>query len=162
MAFAHSLHELAAKARRTSLSKVTFVLIASDSPQIAAQIQSAFPASQYEVHVVNNGPDVREVCETVAPDLVVLDFQIGSMGGMAVCLDIKLEHSGGRLPDIPVLLLVDRRADVFLARRSSAEGYLVKPIDPIRLRKAAQALLAGETYEDSTAKPNPVLVTEGS
>ena len=130
----------------------------SDSKQVAAQIRSVFPDSHYDVHVVDNGPDVREVCETVAPDLLILDMQIGNMGGMAICLDVHLEESGGRLPHIPVLLCLDRRADVFLARRSSAEGFLVKPIEPIKLRKAAKALLEGGTYEDKALAPNPVLV----
>ena len=38
-------------------------------------------------------------------------------------------------------MLLDRRPDVFLARRSGAEGWLVKPLDPIRLRRATAALL---------------------
>ena len=53
-------------------------------------------------------------------------------------------------------MLLDRRADVFLARRSGAEGWLVKPLDPMRLRKAIRALLAGETYHDQSYKPAPV------
>ena len=33
-------------------------------------------------------------------------------------------------------MLLDRRPDVFLARRSGAEGWMVKPLDPLRLRRA--------------------------
>ena len=47
---------------------------------------------------------------------------------------------------MPVLMLLDRRPDVFLARRSGAEGWLVKPLDPLRLRRAVTALLDGGTY----------------
>jgi DNA-binding response OmpR family regulator len=42
---------------------------------------------------------------------------------------------------------------VFLARRAGADGWLVKPLDAIRLRKAIRALLAGSTYEDDTFRP---------
>ena len=55
-------------------------------------------------------------------------------------------------------MLLDRRADVFLARRSGAEGWLLKPLDPIRLRRAVAALLAGGTYHDDSYLPSPVLV----
>ena len=55
------------------------------------------------------------------------------MGGMATCMDLRLEESGGRLPHVPVLMLLDRRADVFLARRAGADGWVVKPLDSIRL-----------------------------
>jgi len=72
---------------------------------------------------------------------------------MAITLELRLEESGGRLDHVPVLLLVDRRPDVFLARRSEADGFLVKPLDPIRLRRAITAILAGGTYEDTSYKP---------
>ena len=50
-------------------------------------------------------------------------------------------------------MLLDRRPDVFLARRSEADGWLLKPLDAIRTRKAVTALLAGERYEDGTQAP---------
>jgi DNA-binding response OmpR family regulator len=104
------------------------------------------------------GNEVRPAVADYRPDHVVVDLQMGNMGGMAVCLDLRLEESYGNLPHVPVLMLLDRRADVFLARRSGAEGWLVKPLDPIRLRRAATALLAGETFHDESFQPVPVLV----
>jgi hypothetical protein len=35
---------------------------------------------------------------------------------------------------------------VFLAHRSDADGWLVKPLDAFRLRRATEVLLAGETW----------------
>jgi DNA-binding NarL/FixJ family response regulator len=45
-------------------------------------------------------------------------------------------------------MLLDRAHDVFQVQRCDADGYLVKPLDSLRLRKAADALLAGESYAD--------------
>ena len=45
-------------------------------------------------------------------------------------------------------MLLDRIADVFLARRSGADGWLVKPLDPLRLRRAVRAVLRGDTYHE--------------
>ena len=78
------------------------------------------------------------------PDLVIVDLQIANMGGMAVSLDLRLEESGGRLPHVPILLLLDREADRFLARRSAADAMLVKPIDAGTLRRTVKNLLAAE------------------
>ena len=94
------------------------------------------------------------------PDLVVLDLQIGNMGGMAACMDIRLDESVDRLPHIPVLMLLDRDVDAFLANRSEADGWIVKPLDAFRLRRAATALLAGETHQEGMAttgrgRPHP-------
>ena len=93
-----------------------------------------------------------------APDLVIVDMQMGNMGGMAVCLELRLQESYDALDHVAVLMLLDRRPDVFLARRSGAEGFLVKPLDPQRLRSAVRALLRGEEYEDESLRPATVRV----
>ena len=95
-------------------------------------------------------------------DLAIVDMQIGTMGGVAVALDLRLEVDAGRLEAVPVLLLLDRRADVFLARRSGVEGWLVKPLDPLRVRRAVRAVLAGEPWYDTSLAPDPVAVPFGS
>jgi DNA-binding NarL/FixJ family response regulator len=110
-----------------------------------------------EIVEVTSGPAVVASVLAEPPDLVVVDMQMGNMGGMAVCLELRLEESYLDIPHVPVLMLLDRRPDVFLARRSGAEGWLVKPLDPLRLRRAAKALLAGGTYFDESYQPVPVL-----
>jgi DNA-binding NarL/FixJ family response regulator len=64
---------------------------------------------------------------------------------------------------VPVLFLLDRRADVFLARRADADGWVIKPTDPIRLRRAVRTILAGDRYEDESYRPVTVagLVASG-
>ena len=89
--------------------------------------------------------------DEVDPDVVVLDLQIGTMGGIATCLAIRQEEGAGRLDERPVLMLLDRHADEFLARHSEADGWLVKPIDSLRLRRLSKLLLAGETYFEGIA-----------
>lgn len=132
------------------------VLIASDSPDVVDDVESALGGAGTTVRVVRAGVDVLPAALQRLPDLVVLDQQIGNMGAIACCLNLRLEESADRIDHIPVLILLDRRADVFLARRSAAEGWVMKPLDPIRLRKAAKALLAGGTYHDDTGRPRQV------
>ena len=70
------------------------------------------------------------------------------MGAMAVTMDLRLDHSDGRTPKVPVLMLLDRVADVHLARRSGAQGWLIKPLDSLRLRRAANAIVAGQEWHE--------------
>jgi DNA-binding response OmpR family regulator len=86
---------------------------------------------------VDNGPDVVARVRDGDVDLVIVDLQIGSMGGMAICMELRHEESYGAAEPVSVLMLLDRRPDVFLARRSGAEGFLVKPLDPQRVRAAS-------------------------
>jgi DNA-binding response OmpR family regulator len=111
----------------------------------------------FTVRHVNSGRAVLPAVQGTPTDLVVLDFQIGTMGAMAICLDLHLEESGGRVGHVPVLMLLDRRADVFMARRSEADGWVVKPLDPIRMRKAVRAILAGGSYQDVSYRPVTVV-----
>ena len=129
------------------------LLVVSDSPNVREAVIAAIPDTNITVRELTAGADVVPAVRRSTPDLVVLDQQIGRMGGMATCLELHLEQGAGRLPHVPVLMLLDRRADVFLARRSEAEGFLVKPIDPMRLGRAISSLLAGGNYEDSAYRP---------
>ena len=119
------------------------ILVASDAVSVVDEVTAAVGGSGTTVRSVASGVEVLPAVLAAPPDLVVLDLQIGNMGGVAVCLHLRLEEGAGRLEPVPVLLLLDRRADVFLARRSGAEGWLVKPLDPLRIRRAVDALLAG-------------------
>jgi CheY-like chemotaxis protein len=140
---------------------VPAIVVASDAPSVRRAITAVLETPDTEIWEVASGPETLAAVADEPPDLVIVDLQMGSMGGMAVCLELRLEASYGNLPHVPVLMLLDRRPDVFLAKRSGAEGWLVKPLDPLRLRRATAALIGGGTYFDDSYQPVPVLVGEG-
>ena len=118
------------------------IVAASDAAWVRDHVRAALCGPGFEVIEVERGHDVRDVVAQKQPDLVIVDLQIANMGGMAVSIDLRLEESGGRLPHVPILLLLDREADRFLARRSAADAMLVKPIDAGTLRRTVKNLLA--------------------
>ena len=126
---------------------MTTILVAADAQWVRDQVRSAFVGPGQEVVEVTRGQDVRATFADVDPDLVVLDLQIGNMGGIAVAIDLRLEESGGRLPRARILLLLDRRDDAFIARRADVDLTLVKPVDAGILRRAAAPLLAAAAAE---------------
>ena len=138
------------------------ILIACDATRTADELTSMLAGPDTTVRTTRAGSNVVAEVKKRSPDLVILDMQIGNMGGVATCLDLRLEEGAGRVDHAAVLILLDRRADVFLARHSGADGWLIKPIDPIRLRRATTALLAGGTYFDESYQPQPVLVSPAS
>ena len=116
------------------------VLLATDAEWIAEECAAAL-GGDHEVLRVTRGADVVAAVRTEDPQLVVLDLQIGNMGGMAACMAIRQEEEMGRLEQRPVVMLLDRAADEFLARCSSADAWLVKPLNPLLLSRAVNSLL---------------------
>jgi DNA-binding response OmpR family regulator len=119
---------------------MTDVVLATDADWLFADVAAALGAT-HSVHRVREGSSVAAAVKQVDPELIILDLQIGNMGGVATSLLIKQEMRAGRLPDVPVLLLLDREADEFLATTSTADAWVVKPLNALALRRAAQQLL---------------------
>jgi DNA-binding response OmpR family regulator len=124
------------------------ILVAADARWVREQARAALVSPGQEVIEVVRGQDVRGAVAEHHPDLVMLDLQIGNMGGFAVAIDLRLEESGGRLPHVPILLLLDREADRFLAKRAAVDGELVKPVDPGTLRRSVKRIVGRENDPD--------------
>ncbi|HEV2309687.1 MAG TPA: response regulator [Acidimicrobiia bacterium] len=120
------------------------VLIAADGGWLRDQVRTALAGPDQTVLEVTRGQDVRDAVAIQEPDLVVLDLQIDNMGGIATALDLHLEASAGRLPDVPIVLLLDRECDRFLAKRAAVDAVVVKPLDPGVLRRTVKRVLADQ------------------
>ncbi|MBM3684927.1 MAG: response regulator transcription factor [Actinobacteria bacterium] len=127
------------------------VLLATDADWIHDEVDAALADDATEVHRVRRGVDVLEAVRTLDPEFVVLDLQIGNCGGVATALMLRQEEATGRLTRRAIVLLLDRQADVFLARTAGVDGWLVKPLDSLRLRRAMTRTLAGEPHVEGSA-----------
>ena len=112
------------------------ILLATDVDWIVEEITAALGDDDVRFTVCRDGRVVARQVVRNHPDLAILDLQAGSMGGMAVTMALRLDESAGAMPHVKVLMLLDRAADMHLARRSGAEGWLIKPLDSLRLRRA--------------------------
>jgi DNA-binding response OmpR family regulator len=135
---------------------VSDVLIATDADWIFDDVDAALSDEDTRVLRVRRGRDVSPVVRREEPELIILDMQIGNMGGIATALNLEQEFEAGTTPAAPILLLLDRPADVPLARRWAVEGWLVKPLDSFRLRRAARALMDGDTYREASGLAVPL------
>ena len=124
------------------------VLIATDAQWVLDEVTAALGSASTTFEVATDGREVAGRVANRTPDIAILDLQIGTMGGMAVTMDLRLDHSSGALPHVPVLMLLDRSADIHLARRSGANGWLIKPLDALRLRRAVRVILDGGSHTE--------------
>ncbi len=136
------------------------ILLATDADWVVDEVTAALSDNETSFTVCREGRLVSELVAIGNIDVVIADLQIGSMGGMAVAMDLRLDASSGAVPETPLVMLLDRDADVFLAQRSGAEAWLVKPLDALRLRKAVTAAVAGDSYTEGV--PLEEVVVEAS
>lgn len=122
------------------------VLLYSDDRTVREQVRLAMGRV-----IASDLPPVRVVETATAPavisamdeggiDLAILDGESAPTGGMGLCRQLKDEIY--QCP--PVLLLVAREQDAWLATWSRAEAVIGHPVDPVRLPDAvARVLRAG-------------------
>jgi DNA-binding response OmpR family regulator len=136
------------------------ILLATDADWIVDEVTAALGGPDTTFTVCRDGRVVSDQVRERRPDLAILDLQVGSMGGMAIAMALRLDESAGALPHVNVLMLLDRTADLYLAQRSGAEGWLIKPLDAMRLGRAAAAIATGQTWFEGV--PAPVAVEDGA
>ncbi len=127
---------------------VTTVLVATDADEVWEEVDAALASRDCSVMRVRRGADVEAASRQIEPDIILIDSQIGAMGGIATAMNLRLEESGGRLAPQRLVLLLDRADDVFLARRADTDGWLVKPLDSRRLSSAVATVLDGGRVEE--------------
>ena len=121
------------------------ILIGADADYVVNAVADALGGPDVSFTVCRNGRDVVGAVKRRTPDLAVLDLQIGSMGAMAVTMQLRLDESVDALPHVRVLMLLDRRADIHLAKRCGAELWLVKPVDALTMKRAVRTLFDDPT-----------------
>lgn len=141
--------------RPASSVPLVHIVLATDAQWLADDVVAALGGPDTSFSHCREGRLVAGLVRERTPDLVILDLQIGTMGGIAVTMDLRLDESGGLLPHVPILVLLDRTADVHMARRSGADGWLIKPLDALRLRRASRAIAGGGCFAEGVPAEEP-------
>jgi DNA-binding transcriptional LysR family regulator len=119
------------------------VVVYSDNATVRASIIAALgrrPAADLpmvEIVECATHPTVIQALETGTVDLAILDGEAAPAGGMGVARQAKEEIY--RCP--PLLVIIGRPQDAWLAAWSKADGVARHPIDPFALADAAAGLL---------------------
>lgn len=129
-------------------SEFASVLLVDDHPIIAEGIQSLLQLDQRLrlVGYANTGPQALSLAQSLAPDLALVDIQLGQdsgMNGLEVLRHLRLQH-----PAIRVLMLTTFQSPglVHEAMRVGAAGYLLKSMLRHQLHEALRVVRAGQTF----------------
>ena len=136
--------------------KTLRVLVYSDNAKVRNTVKTSIgkrPAediSDVEIYDVATEPALIKVMDTKQFDLVILDGEAAPAGGLGVCRQLKDEIFN--CP--PILVLVARADDRWLATWSRADAIVAHPIDPRALVNAVIGLIRPASSSAKTAIAN--------
>lgn len=114
------------------------VLVVSSDEAVLDDARFGFP-SHAEVAIASNSKEARRILEDFQPSVVVADLKNGNSGGYAFAREMSQLKA---LHDVPVLILMDRDQDAWLAREAGAALSRTKPITAESLAADAISLIA--------------------
>ena len=120
------------------------ILVVADTPWVKNDVHAALSLPGYEIRDHEDPRTLTDAVSEFEPDAVLIDLQVASMGGMAMARSLKGASLTPGFPEVPVVLLLDRGADAFLAKRAAADAWLQKPFDAEELRSTVTAVLTRE------------------
>ncbi len=120
----------------SNVSSMTNVLLVADDIWVYNDVVAALGEAGTTVAHIDDPSLLTDTVLDLQPDVAIIDLQVGTKGGMAMARTLREAHALDGAPDVPVVLLLDRSADAFLAKRSAAAAWVLKPFTAAELRSA--------------------------
>ncbi|MGC8857277.1 MAG: response regulator transcription factor, partial [Anaerolineae bacterium] len=139
------------------------ILIIEDDLDVAEMLNAYFRVQGYEVYTVNWGEDGVRSCQTVHPDLVILDIRLPDIDGYEVARRLRADR---RTQNVPIIFLTEKRerSDRLQGLELGADDYITKPFDVqelrLRVRNALKRISQGSLTNPISGLPEGALVDE--
>lgn len=119
------------------LEGITVVLVDDDRDVLEA-MQAAMSAEGATIHTAADGNDAVTVCQSAAPQLVVLDMMLPKRSGFLVLEKIKGVENA---PAVIMLTANEGKRHQAYAESLGVDRYLLKPIPLEKLIQVARELM---------------------
>jgi len=110
-------------------TKSPCVLLVEDDAGVQYLERVVLEEHGYRVRVANNGEEALDTLGEIAPDLILLDVELGGIDGFTTCQRIR------QISDVPILMVTskDSTGDKIWGLEVGADDYLTKPFNPDEL-----------------------------
>ncbi len=122
---------------------MTKILVVEDDPVNAMIVGEYLGAHGYDVALARTGTDGVAKCESLRPDLMIVDVMLPRKSGFEVCFEVKRTEHGRKMPLVLMSAVYrdEAHASKYTREDLHADGFLVKPFDLSSLLWTVQSLV---------------------
>jgi two-component system alkaline phosphatase synthesis response regulator PhoP len=122
------------------------ILLVEDEEHIRIVLEYNLRLEGYDVYLAEDGVTGLRLAREIMPDLILLDWMMPGMNGLAVLSELKNDE---KTMHIHVFMLTAKgvSSDRELALSVGADDYIVKPFDYKQLRRTIEETLEQEGTE---------------
>jgi len=126
---------------------VARILIVEDEAALSDLIRSHLEKEGHQIEQASEGRQALAAADKARPDLVILDWMLPGLDGLAVCRELRRKHL------MPILMLTARGevADRVTGLQVGADDYLGKPFSIVELSARVASLLRRVALDSATA-----------
>jgi DNA-binding response OmpR family regulator len=116
------------------------ILLADDEAYLRLLVHTTLADPAYRILEATDGNQALAMARTEHPDLLVLDWMMPGLSGLAVAQALRQDSATA---DIPIIMLTAKGQDIDRAQGQALapQAYLVKPFSPLELLAKVQAIL---------------------
>ena len=121
-------------------------VVIDDEPDLCVYIESILTEHGFEVRTANDAAGGEQMVRTDPPDLICLDLMMPGRSGIQLFARLKGDDETKKIPIIMITGIKDKLnidwGEIAGGMKSrKPEGFIEKPIDPVRLMRVVEDVL---------------------
>jgi len=127
------------------------ILVVEDEVDLCNLIRAQLENDGHTVYQAFDGPSALALVEQHNPQLLILDWMLPGMDGLAVCRQVRQRHL------TPILMLTARSEEIdrVLGLEVGADDYVVKPFSMRELLARVRAMLRRVALDSQSTQATP-------
>lgn len=99
------------------------ILVIEDEADFQVLLRNTLLEEGYEVVIASNGMDALDIMQSQPPSLILLDWMLPGMNGLAICRYIR------RWSNVPIIVVTacNNQEELITALDAGADDYIIKP-----------------------------------